>query len=442
MDDAFDVAIAGCGITGMALARHYLDEGRSVVLVDDYAHPGGNHISQTFDGLEFDIGAIYFHAPDLQFTLFPELSSQVVPRRVRLQKVNAKGRISAYPFSMREDLPGWRLAALPISILEAWGRQMFIGTGPNVDTWVRSRVGSLVYAESGLAHYIERLSGCGPTELDLDFADSRLGLIKRRSTVRTQIRRLLKRDRSITMQGKSLVRAPGGFAAFYAPVVERLRADGAEVILDAGLTGFTKTASGTRLLSGRFGEIPARRLISTLPFAKSAALGDVDIPDMPHVTLISLYVEADNALGAHGEIIYNFDHTGSWKRLTLHSRFYNDGTERTGFTVEVPVAHDDAAMSPLNCFKAFQEHATARGLVKGSLRLLGTSTLPFAYPILKTGYGALKKTIMDRLEDAGIEGAGRHGAMTYLPSSSSAIKAAQVFADGTQTLPRDHGPKK
>lgn len=433
MAEDFDVAILGCGITGMTLAQRCVEEGRSVVLIDDYLVPGGNHITHIIDGLEFDIGTIYFHSTDLQFKNFPVLKDHIVQYKVEHKKINHSGRVTKFPLSIREDFPGLKLGLLPLSAAEALLRRIFYGHGPNADTWIRSRIGSFAYAESGLADYIERLLGCAPSDADLDFAKSRLGWLERSAQIGTQIRRMQKRDRSNVMRDKSVVRSPGGFGLYYTHILETLKENGVKVELGAGLKKIEMYGSGTKSVSGKFGNYSAKRLISTLPFVKSANLSGVEIPEIEHVTLLSIFIEADQKLSVDGSVIYNFDRAGKWKRLTVHSNFYNPDSGRIGLTVEVPLSDSKIDPTPEFHFAAFQAHAVSCGIVDGPLRLLGASHLPYAYPVLKTGYRQKKDTTMLALEASGIEGAGRHGSMQYLPSSSGAIAAAHKFYDQSES---------
>jgi phytoene dehydrogenase-like protein len=63
--EVFDYVILGCGISALTAAKHLLPE-HSVLLVEAYEEPGGNHRSSTIDGMEFDIGAICFNTTDEQ----------------------------------------------------------------------------------------------------------------------------------------------------------------------------------------------------------------------------------------------------------------------------------------------------------------------------------------------------------------------------------------
>ena len=56
----YDVVVLGAGISGITLAYDFVRSGQSVLLVDEYETPGGNHISVNLDGRSFDIGAIFF----------------------------------------------------------------------------------------------------------------------------------------------------------------------------------------------------------------------------------------------------------------------------------------------------------------------------------------------------------------------------------------------
>ena len=59
--DAYDVIVLGAGISGLVSASVLLKNGyRNVLVVEEYAHIGGNHIDCRIGEYTFDIGSFIF----------------------------------------------------------------------------------------------------------------------------------------------------------------------------------------------------------------------------------------------------------------------------------------------------------------------------------------------------------------------------------------------
>ncbi|MEM1163868.1 MAG: FAD-dependent oxidoreductase [Pseudomonadota bacterium] len=424
-----DVVILGSGVSGMTAAKTLAEQGARCVLVDYYDVPGGNHISRSIDGLEFDIGAIYFHTTDVQFQLFPALADACRPIRMKFTKLNQSGAVTHFPLDIRRDIGSAGLPLMGASVMEAYARRAFRRSPPNTEEYVRNRIGTWLYNQSGLASYTSRLFGIAPHDIDVAFARDRLGWLTRQSSLRHHVKRQFGFDHTIGAEKRAVAHAPGGFSAYYTKAIETLVDLGVDVRLGSAMTAITRSGS-TTTLSTTDGDIAADHLVSTIPIPIAARLAGVEVPRLDYVRLLSLFVESPVPLADDAPIIYNFDAQGRWKRITVHSQFYSPETKRTGFTVEVPLAPrsmDPAAMadSPDAAFNDFAEHVTERGLARGPLKLLGSHVMDFSYPILDIGSGERRDLAITKLAEAGIHTMGRQGGFDYIPHSSIAVRKAQ-----------------
>ena len=62
-------------------------------------------------------------------------------------------------------------------------------------------------------------------------------------------------------------------------------------------------------------------VVSTIPIDHVRVCG-LQLTALPTVTLISLFFSFSGDRGFASSILYNFAHSGAWKRLTVYSDFY------------------------------------------------------------------------------------------------------------------------
>jgi len=72
--DGFEVIVLGAGISGLVAASVLLKQGcQNVLVVDEYAHIGGNHIDRSIGGYTFDIGSLIFQDDSPLLVHLPEI---------------------------------------------------------------------------------------------------------------------------------------------------------------------------------------------------------------------------------------------------------------------------------------------------------------------------------------------------------------------------------
>jgi protoporphyrinogen oxidase len=429
---AYDVAILGCGVSGLVAASIAAREGLRTILLDDYPDPGGNHLSRIVDGREFDIGAIYFHAGDSQFRHFPALEQSCRACQIPVLKITPGGAIGPYPFSAGTDLRARGAGFAARALLSGLAGRLRYRHAENAGDYARSRLGAFFYEESGLRFYMERLLGSAPNEVDISFARQRLDWLTSATRPRhvmaqiggqigARIARRLRSGAPRARDAASLVRAPGGFAPYYDRAVQALRRQGVRVVLDAGMAGIAPLGEeGGVALRCAAGTVVARRVVSTIPI--DAALGLVGLPPsgLTAVTLLSLFVCADALRREDWCVLYNFTNAGRWKRITAGSRLYGPVGGREHVTVEIPIVAAEDMPAAEEAFAEFLRDIAGLGIFDGRVELVGHMVLRHAYPRLLKGYRERRDAALAQLEARGVFALGRQGRFDYIPHSSIA----------------------
>jgi len=142
------------------------------------------------------------------------------------------------------------------------------------------------------------------------------------------------------------------------------------------------------------------------------------------VTLISLFFSFSGDRGFKDPILYNFSHTGAWKRLTVYSDFYGRSDGREYFGVEVNADHVLGSVETAE--HDFRQHTSANGLFTGDLRLEGSHIVSNAYPVYSDKADERAANAIAALRTLGIESFGRQGGFDYQPTAR--VSTLQVEA--------------
>jgi protoporphyrinogen oxidase len=430
----YDYVILGCGVSALTAARRLCEQGRTVLIIEHYEAPGGNHQSHIIDGLEFDIGSIYFNSSDEQFRYFPELLQECRATTVLVKKISTTGAVGNYPFDWQIDGVGnaRELVSAVFSLLIA---RLRFGRYEDADHYARSRIGDVLYRRVGLDLYIKRLFGAGATQIDVDFALKRMQWLARETSLRYRLRRLFGRARAKKRPvARTMVRQPGGFARYYACAVRALEERGVTFRFEDTILAL-ETGGAVCRLQTTSGSYIGTKLISTIPLSEMSRLCHLPDPDLPAVTLLSLFVTLRGTWRPACSVLYNFHTQGNWKRITLHSDFYQ--APRQGschFTVEVTVPPGAIAPTAEEAFAGVQAHLLALKIVDGELALIGSTQLANAYPVPEKGFKARRDAVVRSFAEKGILCIGRQGKFEYIPHSNIAAKEAVAILERTVFL--------
>ncbi|WP_375422736.1 FAD-dependent oxidoreductase [uncultured Friedmanniella sp.] len=420
-----DAVVLGAGMSGLVSASVLLDQGaESVLVLDEYPRVGGNHLDVAIGNYTFDVGSFIFQDDSPLLEHFPELLPGYQPITPSWSRLNPQGRVTSYPFSLRDDV----LAAGPVELLRIMASALVarLDRRPmaNARDFARRWIGARFLRRSGLENYMARFCGCPIDRIDLTFAQSRMLWIRDQTTVPAllrQVRSQLHRQPPSAPTNRQLARPREGFAALYAPAVMTLERRGATFALGRAVSAVRRIPDGF-LVETEAGTVRTARVVSTIPLTQSTALCSVPFPPLPAVTLVSLFYSFAGDRGFEESILYNFSHEARWKRLTVYSDFYGTAEGRTYFAVEVVA--DQNGTSVAEAAEEFRRHTAANGLLRGDLRLEGSHVLEQAYPIYTGGSAEQAAAAVAALKELGIESFGRQGAFRYQPTARvSALEA-------------------
>jgi hypothetical protein len=413
--DRCDAIVLGAGVSGLVSASVLLGQGyKTVFVVDEYAHVGGNHIDWARDDYTFDIGSLIFQDDSPLLKHFPELLERYVPILPDWARLNPQGVITAYPVSIRDDI----LAAGPVEVAKiiasALYARLFQRRMRNAREFARHWMGARLLKRSGLDAYMTRFYGVPSTEIDIQLARKRMLWISEQGSLRAIARRLSGR-KPAPATNRQLARPRQGFGYLYAAAVGSLTARGAVFVTGARLRrlerlddGFNLTCDDRQLVAGR--------VVSTIPIRQMETLCGLDVSeDLETITLLTLYFSFAGRRGFKEAIIYNFSYHGAWKRLTMYSDFYGLAHGREYFAVEIIANHIDGCRHRAEA--DFRSHAAANGLFAGDLVLEGSQFLENAYPIYKNAADETAAAAIRALQNFGVESFGRHGGFNYQPTA-------------------------
>jgi len=420
----YDYIILGCGISALTAAKNLCEGGKSILVIEHYPEPGGNHRSRVIDGMEFDIGSIYFNSSDEQFRQFPELLPKCRAMNVGVKKICTNGAVGDYPFDWHID--GVRGAGDFLRAFSSLVRgRLHPGRDHDAGSYARSRIGDVLYRRVGLDLYIKRLFGMDASMIDLDFALKRMQWLARETSIRHRLRRLLRRFQTAKRPaGATLVRLPGGFARYYGPVIDTLERKGVTFRFGDAILG-VETEGPLCRLQASSGNYVGRQLVSSIPLSDMSRLCRLPETELPTVALLSLYVLLRGTWAPACSVLYNFHKQGYWKRITVHSDFYRPaGAEPRYFTVEICVPPGGSAPDAEAALADVASHLRALKIVDGELVLVGSTLLANAYPVPEKGFKPRRDAFVAALAEKGVLCIGRQGKFEYIPHSNVAAREA------------------
>jgi protoporphyrinogen oxidase len=420
--DTFDVVVLGAGISGLVSASLLLKQGyRNVLVVEEYAHVGGNHIDRSIGEYTFDIGSFIFQDDSPLLAHLPELLPLYVPINPTWGRLNPQGVVTQYPISIKDDL----IAAGPVEWLRILSSVLFARIFRrrlrNARDFAQYWIGARLLRRSGLENYMRRFYGLPPESIDIKFAERRMLWIKEHASLRGIFRRwLMPAPKSAANQ--QLARPREGFSHLYQAAVQRLERDGVTFLLAAKMRGLQKKSDVFFLETGHRC-IAANHVVSTIPLERIQNLCGMSSGEpLRTVTLISLFFSFSGVRGFDQSILYNFSHAGSWKRLTVYSDFYGYSAGREFFAVEVNADHVSGSVATAE--QDFRRHVSENGLFAGDLKLEGSHIVSNAYPVYTDKADEQAAKAIAALRAIGIKSFGRQGGFDYQPTArDSTLKA-------------------
>lgn len=418
-----DAVVLGAGISGLVATSILLRDGaRNVLVVDEYAQSGGNHIDCKIGDYTFDVGSYIFQDDSPLLAHFPELLALYIRIDPSWGRLTPQGAVSHYPLSIKDDL----LSAGPLEWLWMASSVIFARTFRrkirSAKDFATFWIGRRLLERTGLGYYLSRFYGFPADQVDVKFAEKRMLWIKEHATLRNLVARPFHRAPNVA-PNQQLVRPREGFAFLYRKAMERLEGQGARFVLGTKIAGVQRQNGEFSIALANDRTIVGRRLVSTIPLARIQDLCGLQTHrELKTVTLLTLFYSFSGKRGFTQPILYNFSSEGAWKRLTVHSDFYGKCLGREFFSVEVNAEHVDHDSGKADC--DFRTHTCDNRLFLGDLRLEGAHTLGNAYPIYTNQADERAASAVVALRKLGIESIGRQGRFDYQPTArDSTLKA-------------------
>ncbi|MED5547480.1 MAG: FAD-dependent oxidoreductase [Pseudomonadota bacterium] len=418
------VVVLGGGIAGLSAADILSTAGMRVTLIEERDACGGTHRSRTIGPYTFDVGSIFYENSARLFHLAPGLR-EMCPQVIRRQRrIAPGGGLAHYPLEPREFLrrPPRELAAALIDLAVS---RLAVRRDGSLAAISTQRLGKRFFAQTGLRSYITRFHHVPPEEVSESFFFHRMAFIEKatrpREMARLAVRALLSRGSVAGRPRPALhVRPREGYAPLFAAITDRLAERGVDI----------RTATALRTLSGGngsyrietdHGSLDATAVVSALPLdtLHRALFGAPS--GLTSLGMTTLFVSAAQLSSETGNVLFNFDTRGRWKRATIYSRIYPEPQmPREFFAVEctLPPGGEHA---PKDVFADFRDHLSAIGLAR-DLRLEGHEHVPDCYPLYRPETEGVLRDTLARIEGQGIVLAGRQGRFEYLPTSSGVIR--------------------
>ncbi|MBX9458409.1 MAG: NAD(P)-binding protein [Rhizobium sp.] len=427
--ERFDAIVLGAGISGMTAASVLRERGaQRVLLVDEYGHLGGNHVSLDIGPFTYDIGSFIFHDNSPLMRRFPELRDLYLPFDGQTGRLDFDGRLAQYPFDMRKDL----LQVGPIELGRMLGSlvhgRLTCDPTRSAQDFVSYWLGERLARRTGLFSYLERFYGASPALIEGEFARKRMQWVSANASIRGQLKRLMKPRR---LSNRAVVRPRGGFTELYEPVRASLGASGVQLRLGERIASLEPGKAGGLVLSTGAARYTAPAVYSTVPLDVAAQWCRLPPnPSVRYATLTSLFYSFRGTRTFPHHVLYNFSNAGRWKRLTMHSDCYGQADGREYFSVEII---SDAQPDNADLLDAdFRTHVRQNGFLRGDLVLEGTRKTASAYPIYLLGATAAAAGMITSLRALGVLSFGRQGGFDYQPTShvSSVMAERAVMAFG------------
>jgi protoporphyrinogen oxidase len=281
---------------------------------------------------------------------------------------------------------------------------------------------------------MSRFYGLAAEKIDIEFAEKRMFWIREHAMVRNLVRRLLQ-PAAKTVANTQLARPREGFAHLYQSSVRRLEKSGVTFLLGEEMQSLQKDGEVFFLQTGSR-RVAASRVVSTIPLDRIQKLcGMTSNKTLMTVTLISLFFSFSGDRGFKQSMLYNFSHTGAWKRLTVFSDFYGKFEGRDYFTVEANSDHISGSIDAAE--QDFRRHVSENGLFVGDLKLEGSHIVSNAYPVYTRKADKHAADIIAELRTHGIESIGRQGGFDYQPTARvTTLKAEIALSRGALEIGR------
>ncbi|WP_246543278.1 FAD-dependent oxidoreductase [Novosphingobium profundi] len=419
-----NVIVLGGGIAGLSAAQTLTAAGMQVTLVEAEASCGGTHRSHAIGPYTFDVGSIFYEANARLFALAPGLKEMCPTISRQQRRIAPGGELLHYPLEPREFLRRRPLELLLALLDLAWSRLRVRRNG-GLDAISRKRLGRRFFESTGLRHYITRFHHVPPEEVSETFFFHRMGFIDKatrlRALARLTLRALFSRG-SVANRPRPVlhVRPREGFAPLFERILAQLRAQGVETRLATRIDSIRREGSSF-VLETDSGTLRASAIVSTIPLATLHKAVFGTSCGLEALDMTTLFASASWLDARVGNVLFNFDRHGRWKRATIYSRIYPEPALPREFLAIECTIPPGGEHAPDVIFADFRGHVEGLGLAR-DLALEGHTRVEGCYPLYRPDTEATLRNTLERIAQAGIVTVGRQGRFEYLPTSSGVIR--------------------
>ncbi len=214
MSSVVDFVVVGAGPSGLTTAFRLLEGGKSVLLFDRNARPGGLAMSFDYEGHVFDVGPKRFHTEDqivLDF-IHRILDMSVIGRSTL---VNFSGRYFNWPLQTK-DIIRFPPALAVRALFDMIGRKSADPHDVGFPTYIQARYGNALY-ETFFRPYTEKFLRWDIDDIHRDWASTGINRAVVDSRVKSESTGALLAQMMLPKQVKTEFLYPheGGFGAFY-----------------------------------------------------------------------------------------------------------------------------------------------------------------------------------------------------------------------------------
>jgi protoporphyrinogen oxidase len=419
------VAVLGGGMTGLIAARYLSDHpDLAVDLYERADRLGGLHNSVEIDGKCYDVGAYAFGPENPIFEAFPGIIDHYKRFRPSYRTVLDGGEIDGFPRTLHAYARLHGKLHMIRAVFDLLLGKLLHWRQSSVPAYCKYYLGRSFYRNSGLRNYIERLFARPDHALDVQFARQRLQDIATSASLRSWIRAALNRKPAVRRQPMALARPEAGFDQCYDMAANALRDKGVDVRTGCSVLSITRR-DGKFVVLTAAGEQIYDRVVSTIPVPALARLLGIETEArFETMKLVTLFYRHHGDWTGYppSTYLYNFSHSGRWKRVIDFSTIY--GGNRW-LSVEITRPGDELVDAE-NERQDFETTARKLGLFPGALDYQDFCITPNAYPVFdRDGQAALERD-RARIEALGIDIVGRQGRFEYISSAQAAEDSRAV----------------
>ncbi|HDH96483.1 MAG TPA: FAD-binding protein [Proteobacteria bacterium] len=421
--------VLGGGLAGITAAYILSQKGIDSVVVESESEIGGLARTVRFGEFRYDIGGhrIFSDNPAVLKWIKDILGDSAVEVS-RQSRIYMRGQFFHYPVRPLNALFRFGLPT-SLKILATYLSARLKGAADSDETsfedWVKSRFGSELY-NLYFKPYTEKLWGIDCTELSSDWAKARISVVSLTHAIRRAVLPVGKVPRTYA---PSFLYPKGGISTLIELIAQG--ATRARIMTDCRPTriahdGKRITSVEVRTADGTVGFEP-ENVISSIPIDELVRLLDpqpdsaviADAGRLEYRALVCLFVTIDRPQVTKDNWIYFSEKRFPFARMHEPKNWDRSMSppDKTSVCLEFFCSKGDATWN-----------ATEEELASSSLPLLAEAgffkldevesrhitRIPHAYPILKLGYKAKRRRVLDELEKlANLKLVGRTGTFTY-----------------------------